>query len=305
MQLDLVVLGNLIVDDIVYESGETRMAQPGGATLYMGLTAHLWGLRTGLVSIVGSDFPPSLLRALEDRRIDLTGVRISDHPGLRTWLLYEGGLRRVVHRMAAASHAEASPTVNDVPSHWQTRACHLAPMPFDLQNELAGDLSTRFGPEVLLSLDPFELLDEDARQEWQALLSQIDLFFVSEDEMASPAVRRNPVPFLRSLLGGRLQTVLFKQGDRGGSALGSAAGADRKWVGRADDVVDTTGAGDAFACGVLAGLIREQSLERALQWGAVSASFAIAGQGVEALLEATPAAAKERLEAWFGSTSHP
>ncbi len=32
VKLDLAVVGNLLVDDIVYEDGRTRMAQPGGAT---------------------------------------------------------------------------------------------------------------------------------------------------------------------------------------------------------------------------------------------------------------------------------
>jgi len=39
---DLVVLGNLLVDDMVFPDGRTRMAEPGGATLYAALGASLW-----------------------------------------------------------------------------------------------------------------------------------------------------------------------------------------------------------------------------------------------------------------------
>lgn len=299
MSLDLVVLGNLIVDDIVYENGETRMAQPGGATLYMGLTARLWDLRVGLVSIAGRDFPSGLLRALEERGVDLAGVRRVDDPGLRTWLLYEGSIRRVVHRLDGASHAQSSPTSRDVPSQWQPRAVHLAPMPFDLQLELATELSTKLGSKVLMSLDPFQLLNEEGLDQWKSLLSRVDLFFVSEDEMSSREIRIDPEPFLQRLLAGRLGTILYKQGKTGGLVMRSDAAPSLRWNGRAARVVDTTGAGDAFACGVLAGLLREAPMVRALQMGVVSASFAIQGQGVEALLDATPAAAQERLEAWF------
>ena len=299
MHLDLVVLGNLIVDDVVYESGETRMEQPGGATLYMGLTAHLWGLRVGLVSIAGRDFPSRMLRALEERGIDLAGVRRTDDPGLRTWLLYESGIRRVVHRLDGASHAQSSPTASDIPSQWQPEAIHLAPMPFGHQLELATELSTKLGNKVLLSLDPFELLTEEGLDQWQSLLSRVDLFFVSEDEVTSRKIRLDPQTFLRQLLVGRLGTILFKQGKTGGLVLRSGEAPNLRWDGRADRVEDTTGAGDAFACGVLAGLIRDEPVVRALQKGVVSASFAIQGQGVEALLDATPTAAQERLEAWF------
>jgi hypothetical protein len=39
---DRIVLGNLLVDDMVFPDGRTRMAEPGGATLYAALGASLW-----------------------------------------------------------------------------------------------------------------------------------------------------------------------------------------------------------------------------------------------------------------------
>jgi len=301
MHLDLVVLGNLIVDDIVYEDGQTQMAQPGGATLYMALTARLWNLEVGLVSIAGSDFPPTMLDALEERGVDLSAVQRSQDPGLRTWLLYEGDVRRVLHRLEGATHEQASPAATDVPTKWQPRAIHLAPMPFDLQHRMASELSMRYGREVLLSLDPFELLVAADLSRWRDLLSQIDLFFVSEDEITSRQIQSEPEPFLRQLLAGRLDTVFYKQGKKGGLTVRPVEEAHPRWDSQAATVTDTTGAGDAFACGVLAGLLHRQPLARALQQGVVSASFAIQGQGAEALLQATPATVRRRLETWFGT----
>ena len=37
MTLDLVIAGNLLVDDLVFQSGQTRMGEPGGAVLYAAL----------------------------------------------------------------------------------------------------------------------------------------------------------------------------------------------------------------------------------------------------------------------------
>ena len=56
MAKDLVVLGNLMVDDLVFGDGSTRMAEPGGAAIYAALGASLWGLDVGVVSIVGTSF---------------------------------------------------------------------------------------------------------------------------------------------------------------------------------------------------------------------------------------------------------
>ena len=71
---DLVVLGNLLVDDMVFPDGRTRMAEPGGATLYAALGASLWGLSAGVASVRGDDYPASALDALTARGVDLSGV---------------------------------------------------------------------------------------------------------------------------------------------------------------------------------------------------------------------------------------
>src|SRR4029079_2069189 len=80
----LVVLGNLLVDDMVFPDGRTRMAEPGGATLYAALGASLWGLAAGVASVRGDDYPASALDALTARGVDLSGVRPLGGPGLRT-----------------------------------------------------------------------------------------------------------------------------------------------------------------------------------------------------------------------------
>ncbi len=65
---DLVLLGNLFVDDIVLHDGTTLMAEPGGAILHAALAASLWGARVGLVSVAGTDYPRAALDALDAAR---------------------------------------------------------------------------------------------------------------------------------------------------------------------------------------------------------------------------------------------
>ena len=301
MELDLVVLGNLIVDDIVYQDGSTRMGQAGGACLYMGLAAPLWGLRAGLVSVVGSDYPSDMLEALTTRGVDLTGIRSLSGPGLRTWLLNEGDVRRVVHRLEGATHSTSSPTITDIPADWQPRAIHLAPMPIDLQRTLINDLRGRFGREVILSLDPFELLTEENLDDLRDLVSEIDLLFLSEDELPSVLEGSDPIPLLQKIFPEDLRALFFKRGSKGGLALYDRGAQQLEWPARVEKVRDSTGAGDSFAVGVLSALLQDQPLQRALEWGAVSASFAIEYQGAAGLLEATGRQVQSRRTRWFGS----
>jgi sugar/nucleoside kinase (ribokinase family) len=102
----LVLLGNLLVDDIVFADGTTRMGEPGGAIMYAALGAAIWGTRVGCVSLVGTDYPVAMLEALEAHGIDLAGVHRLPGPGVRTWLLYEGHLRRLIHRLGSPTHEQ-------------------------------------------------------------------------------------------------------------------------------------------------------------------------------------------------------
>src|SRR5438552_7682656 len=142
MALDLVLLGNLLVDDIVLGDGVTRMGEAGGAMLYASLAARLWGARVGLVTIAGSDYPQAPLDALAERGIDLSGARPLGRPGVRTWLLHEPGGRRVLHHRGGPSHLEVSPALQDVPASYRgAPAFHLSPMPIERQRELAAGIA--------------------------------------------------------------------------------------------------------------------------------------------------------------------
>jgi sugar/nucleoside kinase (ribokinase family) len=293
---DLVVLGNLLVDDLVFPDGRTRMSEPGGATLYAALGAALWGLHTGVVSWRGRDYPAWALEAVAARGIELDGVHDLGRPGARTWLLYEGARRQIVHRLDRPSHAEVSPAADRIPDAWkEARAFHLAPMPFPVQKALVESLSAREG--AFLSLDPFLLLRRETLPAFREVLARVDAFFLSEDEMELEGAREDPRPALRSLTGGRLRYVVFKRGLRGGLLLDVRGDRFVEWAARGE-AVDPTGAGDAFAGGLLAGWLQGDTQERALQRAIVAASFAIADWGPAGLLGATPERARARLKEW-------
>jgi sugar/nucleoside kinase (ribokinase family) len=168
-------------------------------------------------------------------------------------------------------------------------------MPFDVQRELALDLSRI--PGAFVALDPYRLLTARSVGDWREVVAQVDALFLSEDELEVGS-RDEPRAALRSLASGRLRFVLFKRGARGGILYDTREDWFLDWAPRAAAVVDPTGAGDAFAAGFLAGWLRGEALEVALWRGVVGASFAIEDWGAAGLLRADRAAAADRLQAW-------
>lgn len=295
---DLVCLGNMIVDDLVLADGRSRMGEPGGAMLYTSLGARLWNVHAGIVSPCGTDYPRETLAALEHRGVDLGGLRYLEGPGLRTWLLYEPRARRVVHRLDAISHVDASPGPEDVPEAWRAaQAFHLSPMPLASQRPLVESLAR--GERATISLDPHEPVREDNLEEWREVLALVNVFFLSEEELQLEGAASDPVSSLRRLAGGRLGTIVLKRGAEGGLLHDLRTDSTLYWAPKVVELVDSTGSGDAFAGGFLAGRIAAEDAQASVEQGVVSASFALERWGAEALLQATPADARLRHQDWY------
>lgn len=297
---DLVVLGNLLVDDVVWPDGRTLMGEPGGAAVYVSLAVRLWGASVGVVSVRGSDYPDAMLHALAERGVDLAGVRELGRPGVRTWLLYEQRLRRVIHRLGSPTHDEVSPVAADIPPAWRdARAFHLSPMPFAHQARLVAALEARRGAAV--SLDPHEPVREENLAAWREVLARVDAFFPSEDELRLDGVADDPRAALRRLAGGRLRFVAFKRGVEGGLLYDAKADAFVEWPPVPRLTGDPTGAGDSFAGGFLSALLAGEDLAHALDRGILATSFTLEDVGARGLLGANREEAERRQREWFGA----
>jgi cytidine kinase len=290
----LVVLGNLLVDDVVFSDGSTRMGQAGGAIMYGALGAALWGTRVGCVSLAGTDYPVTILDALERRRIDLAGVHRLGGPGGRTWLLYEGHVRRLIHRLGCPTHEQVSPGPEHIPRAWHSApAFHLAPMPFSAQRRVVASLAT--SADRFVSIDPHLPITDETLDDWRQVLADADAFFPSDDELLLEDTHVDPERALRRLATGRLRFIVFTQAARGGILYDARKDRFHRWPAQASKVVDPTGAGDAFAAGFISGHLEGLSVDACLDRGVVSASFAIEGVGAAALLEATRTDADARI----------
>jgi sugar/nucleoside kinase (ribokinase family) len=290
----LAVLGNICIDDLVFEDGATLWGVPGGNAIYAGLGMAVWGERPQVVAPIGPEYPTQLL----GDRIDLSRCRPLDRT-LRDWGLYEeGGVRTFVFRSKTRDWREFSPTLADLDGLTAAHA-HIAPMPTQLQIDFAQALRKRGVKLISVDVDDHELSPVTAREEseWRAFLADVDLFLPSRQDVETLLPGQSTHDALRVLrkMAPRTPMIAVKQGADG--VIVHTAGDPRFYSlpSIAKTVVDATGAGDAFSGGAIAGYAATGSALEAALWGSVSASFAIASSGPKALVEATRDEAQSRL----------
>ena len=73
--MNLLAVGTVAFDAIETPFGKTDHIL-GGAATYIGLAASVLNIKTGIVSVVGGDFPEEYLNLLKERDIDIEGIEI-------------------------------------------------------------------------------------------------------------------------------------------------------------------------------------------------------------------------------------
>lgn len=149
------------------------------------------------------------------------------------------------------------------------------------------------GRKVALTLSDVFVIDGH-RDEFLAMCDarEIDILFANEAEVRS-LMQMDDVTAAVLALARRVPLLVCTHGANGAGAHRGDESA-RVAAEPIDRLVDTTGAGDLFAAGFLAGLVERRSLEEALRMGAICAAECIQHWGprpeadLKALVAATP-----------------
>lgn len=264
--LDAVVVGNITLDVICYPveqvprydsiAFERSAVSPGGcgSNVAVGLAAQ--GIRTALVGCVGDDDAADLaFRVWKRVGLDTRFVRrLPEAPtGVSVGLVDRAYQPRFVHTPGANAHLTPDllepQRYADLGARWLHIAAYFV-LPGLLTPDLAEPLAQARALGMSVSLDVvLAPAMRDPSPLWP-LLPHLDLFMANEEEI------RRITRMSDSLLAARLlrqrgaRWVVVKRGAEGcwveGPGLRQAFPAPRVRV------VDTTGAGDAFAAGLIA-----------------------------------------------------
>src|SRR5579863_2717174 len=295
----VIVVGNLTIDDVVLPDGTTRMSSVGGNSLYTALGVRLWQPRIGLVTRRGEDFPRDLTSVLHSLGIATGGIVDIAGPTVRNWIVYENnGERHWIYRTPRERSREVAVQAGDVPVEWlevePPPLVHITAMPLEAAEAIV-DRVRRVSPRAIITLDTHEDYVVDYRQELRALAARVDAFLPSRAELADLVGYDDPRRALSTLVSLPTPVIVIKMGAEGALVWNKVQGTLHE-VGIAQgQVVDVTGAGDAFCGGFAAGLSLGYGPLESAQRGSISASYAVAGFGSLQLARVDHAEAQARI----------
>jgi sugar/nucleoside kinase (ribokinase family) len=264
MQLDLVTVGHVLCETIVFADGHREGPVLGSPAAYSGTVAARLGLRTGIITKVGPDAPSGLLQPLRDAGVNLSGVDFGSPVTTTNQLIYAlDGTKELKYLKQAGPI-----TPRDIPDDLRRAAAfHLCPLDYEVPletvlhiRELGGVTSVDMGGyggahicRATAAQKKFSLVD------LRTLIGCFDIVKASDEDarliFANGGLSEEETAQRFVDWGAKIGIVT--QGERG-SLVFTKEG--KYYVpaipGR---VIDVTGGGDSYVAGFLGEFLRTQS----------------------------------------------
>jgi sugar/nucleoside kinase (ribokinase family) len=285
------ILGNLTLDDVVRADGTTSMGLCGGNALYAARGARAWEDAVGVAARIGPDFPAHYASELRGLGLELELVEVP-HPTMHNWALYESNdIRQFLMWRGSGTHMEQSLRPSELPGLEGADACHIASMPVPVQAELVASIRDRVR---VIALDPHDDHIGGNERAILDLLPSLTVFMPSARESELLFGRNDPEAAALAFQAAGAQVVVIKLGSAG-SIVTVGAAVTRHVPAISVDVVDPTGAGDAYCGGFVAALAAGADALTAACHGTVSASLVVETSGAATLAERDRTLTVERL----------
>lgn len=307
-ELEIVVIGQLTLDDVVLFDQPALLDSPGGAGLYALAGASFWETKPlGFVTRLGNDYDLNQVFKIIENRVDLTGVRQIDAPSIHIWNLFDRkGNRYFIKQRWGSDDDIMAIFPEDIPERYYASAAFLvATYPIEWQAKVIDSLPDA----AIILVDPhFQGVYPEHHEIWNKLLKKINIFLPSEEEIlrffsiSSLIDIGDYLPYLEDLSRRGPEIVGVKLGERG--VLVYDKNQQTAWHVPAlvkDTVVDVTGCGDAFCGGFLASYVRNHDPFISAIHGVVSASFNLGDYGVVHNFLIKNETAKQRFDSFCSS----
>jgi sugar/nucleoside kinase (ribokinase family) len=263
----------------------------GGAIVNFSLASCLFGVKTGIVGVIGTDFPKDYYDIL-DERLDLRGLKIEEGKTFRFESTYDHSLSSRYNTKTHLGVMEGF--TPSLPEAYQDAEFVYLGTNEPTQNL---ELLKKIRSPRLTACDTIELWIETMKEETLEVMSKVDCVILNDDETRLLCGTPNLLKGGKTILewGTNTKHVIIKKGEHG-ALLVSKDGIFPSSGYPLEEIVDPTGAGDAFAGGFLGHIARSTKNERdisidtikeAMAYGHIIGSFVVEEFSVKKLLDLT------------------
>ena len=292
----LLAVGTVAFDAIETPFGKTDKIL-GGSGTFVGLAASQFGVKTGIVSVVGGDFPSSHIEMMNSKGIDTKGIEIIKEGKTFFWSgKYHNDMNSRDTLITELNVLENFTPV--VPDEFKDAAIVMLGNLHPLTQASVLDQMTK--KPKLVVLDTMNFWMDIALKDLHTVLKRVDVITINDEEARQLSGEYSLVNAAKKIHEMGPKYVVIKKGEHGALLFNN----ENMFYAPAlplAEVFDPTGAGDTFAggfCGYLSktGNISFENMKSAIIYGSNLASFCVEKFGTERLQELTNIEVKDRLE---------
>ena len=294
----LLAVGTVAFDAIETPFGKTDKIL-GGSGTFVGLAASQFGVETGVVSVVGGDFPQSYLDMMNAKGINTDGVEIIKDGKTFFWSgKYHNDMNSRDTLVTELNVLEHFAPV--VPENFKDSEIVMLGNLHPLTQ--ASVLDQMNQKPKLVVLDTMNFWMDIALNDLHEVIKRIDVITINDEEARQLSGEYSLVNAAKKIHEMGPKYVVIKKGEHGALLFNDGNMFYAPALPLAE-VFDPTGAGDTFAggfCGFLAktGDISFENMKNAIIYGSNLASFCVEKFGTQRMEELTEDEVKERLKAF-------
>lgn len=287
----IVIVGSLAYDNIATPFAARKNALGGSASF--ACAAASFFAKCGMVAVAGDDFSRVSMNTLKKAGIDLVGLQFARGKTFRWSGVYEEDFNN--RRTLSTKLNVFASFMPELPETYKAS-------PFVFLANIAPALQAHVMAQVdsprFVMADTMDLWINTARADLLKLIKKVDLLLLNDSEARHLSGEKHLVAAARKLLKLGPRYLIIKKGEHG-SMLASKSGFFLLSAFPVEKVVDPTGAGDAFAGGLIGWLaahrdVSDSALRRAMIYGTIAASFAVESFSVDKLVSATRSGLRRR-----------
>jgi sugar/nucleoside kinase (ribokinase family) len=294
----LLAVGTVAFDAIETPFGKTDKIL-GGSGTFVGLAAAQFGVETGIVSVVGGDFPKEYLEMMNSKGINTDGVEIVSDGKTFFWSgRYHNDMNS---RDTLVTELNVLADFNPVvPLAFQDAEIvmlgNLHPI---VQSSVLDQMA--YKPKLTI-LDTMNFWMDSALEDLHEVLKRIDVITINDEEARQLSGEYSLVNAAKKIHSMGPEYVVIKKGEHGALLFNNGKMFFAPALPLAS-VYDPTGAGDTFAGGFAGYLAKTkdvsfENLKNAIIYGSNLASFCVEEFGTQRMEKLTSDEVQRRLKAF-------